>query len=71
MKMLYKALLISIFIVSTSQTFYDNTTTSSEPIDCATCCKQGRWTSTECCRACNGCDMYNDEAAQECRDFPS
>jgi hypothetical protein len=37
---------------------------------CEECCKQGRFASTECCRQCGGCDMWDDEGASECRDYP-
>jgi hypothetical protein len=39
-------------------------------IDCRACCSEGRWVNSECARSCGGCDMYNDEAAQEFRDYP-
>ncbi len=38
-------------------------------IDCAQCCKAGRFVSDECVRACN-CSMYNDDAWAESKDFP-
>jgi hypothetical protein len=38
-------------------------------IDCAQCCKAGRFVSDECVRACN-CTFYNDSAWAESKDFP-
>lgn len=39
-------------------------------VDCRACCSEGRWVNSECARQCGGCDMYNDQAAQEYRDYP-
>lgn len=40
-------------------------------VDCEKCCKEGRFVSRECCEQCGGCDMYSDEGAAECRDYPT
>lgn len=37
---------------------------------CEACCT-GRTVSTDCCRECNYCQAYDDEAAAECRDYPA
>lgn len=39
-------------------------------IDCAECCKAGRFVSDECCRKCNRCYPWNTEACAECNDYP-
>lgn len=44
---------------------------TSNYVDCAACCAQGRWVSAECARNCNQCQAFSDEAAAEARDFPS
>lgn len=43
---------------------------SEAVVDCRACCSEGRWVNSECARECGGCDMYNDQAAQEFRDYP-
>ena len=39
-------------------------------VDCRACCSEGRWVNSECARQCGGCNMYNDQAYQEYRDYP-
>ncbi len=41
-----------------------------ETIDCAECCQSGHAVSSECCKYCNGCYMYNDQACAECKNYP-
>lgn len=40
-------------------------------VDCAQCCAQGRWVSSECLAQCNSCYMRSDEAFEEAKDYPN
>ncbi len=62
MKNIYKLIILTFMALSFGQ---------SNAIDCAECCKNGRATSRECCIQCNGCDMWDDIGAAECKDYPA
>ena len=41
-------------------------------VNCAECCREGRYTSSECAAQCNRCQISgSDESEQEAFDFPS
>ena len=63
MKNINKLLILLILISGLHST--------TKAIDCDECCKAGRSVSTECCRDCHGCCIYNDEACAECKDIPA
>lgn len=63
--------LLSLPIYGDYESFSQESESQTESgLDCQACCNQGRFVSGECCKQCNGCTLYRDEAASECNDYP-
>lgn len=77
MKIMYKIkklLLVSMVVINTMPTMSLNAQDYDYDDNdefCRRCCSQGRSTSTECCRRCNNCEGYSDDATAECKDIPT